>query len=45
MVVVHRNRGYALLMTANKPETAQNRVTIFSLLVSHGGLAHREGEE
>ena len=33
-----RNRGYYLLMTANKPETAQHRAPTFSLLASHGGL-------
>ena len=33
-----RNRGYALLMTANKPETALYRTPTFSLLLaSHGG--------
>ena len=32
-----RNRGYALLMTANKPETALYRAHTFSLLLaSHG---------
>ena len=36
-----RNQGYALLMTANKPETALYRAPTFSLLlVSHGGLVH-----
>ena len=36
-----RNRGYALLMTANKPETALYRAPTFSLLLaSHGGLVH-----
>ena len=35
-----RNRGYALLMTANKPETALYRAPTFSLLlVSHGGIS------
>ena len=33
-----KNRGYYLLMTANKPETAQHRAPTFSLLASHGGL-------
>ena len=34
-----RNRGYALLMMANKPETALYRAPTFSLLlVSHGGF-------
>ena len=34
-----RNRGYALLMTANKPETALYRAPTFSLLLaSHGGI-------
>ena len=34
-----RNRGYALLMTANKPETELYRAPTFSLLlVSHGGI-------
>ena len=34
-----RNRGYALLMTANKPETALYRAPTFSIvLVSHVGL-------
>ena len=32
------NRGHALLMTANKPETALYRAPTFSLLLaSHGG--------
>ena len=36
-----RNRGYVLLMTANKPETVLYRAPTFSLLlVSHGGLDH-----
>ena len=36
-----RNRGYALLMKANKPETVLYRAPTFSLLlVSHGGLVH-----
>ena len=36
-----RNRGYALLMMANKPETALYRTPTFSLLLaSHGGLVH-----
>ena len=34
-----RNRGYALLMKANKPETALYRAPTFSLLVSHGGIS------
>ena len=34
-----RDRGYALLVTANKPETAPYRAPTFSLLLaSHGGL-------
>ena len=34
-----RDRGYALLMTANKPETALYRAPTFSLLLaSHGGI-------
>ena len=34
------NRGYALLMTANKPETALHKVPTFSLLfASHGGIS------
>ena len=34
-----RNRGYALLMTANKPETVLYRVPTFSLLLeSQGGI-------
>ena len=37
-----RNRGYALLMTANKPETALYRAPTFSLLLaSHGGINSR----
>ena len=35
-----RNRGYALLMKASKPEIALYRAPTFSLLASHGGLAH-----
>ena len=36
-----RYRGYALLMTANKPETALYRAPTFSLLlVSRGGSGH-----
>ena len=36
-----RNRGYVLLMTASKPETALYRApTFYFLLVSHGGLVH-----
>ena len=36
-----RNRGCALLMTANKPETALYRALTFSLLlVSHGGISY-----
>ena len=35
-----RNRGYALLVTANRPETALYRAPTFSLLlVSHGGIS------
>ena len=35
-----RNRGYALLMTANKPETVLYRAPTFSLLLaSHGGIS------
>ena len=35
-----RNRGYALPMTANKPETALYRAPTFSLLLaSHGGIS------
>ena len=35
-----RNRGYALLMTANKPETMLYRAPTFSLLlVSNGGIS------
>ena len=35
-----RTRGYALLMTANNPETALYRAATFSLLlVSHGGIS------
>ena len=34
-----RSRGYALLMTANKPETALYRAPTFSLLASHGGIS------
>ena len=35
-----RNRGYALLMTANKPEKALYRAPTFSLLLaSHGGIS------
>ena len=35
-----RNRGYALLMKANKPETALYRAPTFSLLLaSHGGFS------
>ena len=35
-----RNRGYTLLMAANKPETALYRAPTFSLLlVSHGGIS------
>ena len=34
-----RNRGYALLMTAKKPEAALYRAPTFSLLLaSHGGI-------
>ena len=33
-----RNRGYALLMTANKPERVLYRAPTFSLLVLHGGV-------
>ena len=36
-----RNLGYALLMTANEPETALYRAPTFSLLlVSHGGISY-----
>ena len=36
-----RNRGYALLMKANNPDTVLYRAPTFSLLlVSHGGLGH-----
>ena len=36
-----RNRGYALLMMANKSETALYRAPTFSLLlVSHGGITY-----
>ena len=35
-----RNRGYALLMRANKPETALYRAPTFSLLASDGGFVH-----
>ena len=34
-----RNRGYVLLMVANKPETALYRAPTFSVLVSHGGIS------
>ena len=35
-----RNRGYALLMKANKPETALYRAPTFPLLLlSHGGIS------
>ena len=34
-----RNRWYALLMTANKPETALYRAPTLSLLASHGGIS------
>ena len=35
-----RNRGYALLMMANKPETAlYTAPTFFILLASHGGIS------
>ena len=34
-----RNSGYALLMMANKPETALYRAPTFSLLASHGGIS------
>ena len=37
-----RNRGYALLMTANKPETVLYRLrapTFSLLLASHGGIS------
>ena len=35
-----RNRGYALLMTANKPETALYRAPTLSLLLaSHGVIS------
>ena len=33
-----RNRGYALLMTVNKPETVLYGAPTFSLLASHGGI-------
>ena len=36
-----RNRGYAVLMTANKPETALYRALTSSLLLaSHGEISH-----
>ena len=40
-----RNRGYALLMMANKPETALYRAPIFSLLVaSRDGISSRKSQ-
>ena len=38
--VGERNRGYALLMMANKPDTALYRAPTLFLLASHGGLVH-----
>ena len=37
-----RNRGYALLMMADKPETALFRAPTFSLLASRGGISSCE---
>ena len=38
-----RNRGYGLLLTANKPETALHRAPTFPLLASHGGISLLKG--
>ena len=35
-----KSRGYALLMTANKPKTALFRAPTFSSCASHGGLGY-----
>ena len=35
-----RNRGYALLVKANKPQTALNRAPTFSLLLASHGVVY-----